>query len=855
MLKVLKWIIKTGLICTLLGVTTLLALYFYISPDLPDASKLKEFKLQTPLKVYSQDGKLISQYGDKKRIPLTLDEIPVVMRNAFLAIEDNRFYQHPGIDPIGIGRAVINLIATGRKGQGASTITQQVARNYFLTREKTYIRKIREVFLAWNIEQALTKDEILLAYLNKIPLGHRSFGVGAAAQVYYGKKVNELSLAQIAIIAGLPKAPSSLNPIRSPSRAKARRNLVLKRMLALKYIDQTQYDEAVSAPITAKRHGAKIELYAPYLGEMVRAHMVNKYGREEAYSNGFNVYTTVNSKIQNAAQSAIEKNILNYDKRHGYRGPEQHIDIELLIEQAQLKEKSPQLGLSAHSNQVITSALKSINDVRILLPAVVTKVDPLAFNATLRTGESITLSWDHIKWARPYIDDDHQGNAPKQASDIIARGDVIRVFKRGKVWHLSQIPEVSSALVSLDPYDGAVRAIIGGFDFNTSQFNRVTQAKRQIGSNIKPFLYSYAMDRGFTLSSIINDVPITQWDSSQNSAWRPKNSPPIYNGPTRLRLGLSQSKNVMSVKLIQKLGIKNTINHLSKFGFNKSELPIAESLALGSASVTPLEAATGYATFANGGFLVKPYYIERINDSNHINLVTAAPLVACSACENKASVSQDIMDSLNTDFLTQQCMLDKSRVAPRVISEQNAFLVREMMRSVITGGGDWSKKTGWSGTGWRVARVIKRKDVGGKTGTTNDSKDAWFSGITPHLVASTWIGFDGPSRALGRTRINKNLPKDQIKGGESGAKSAMPGWIDFMNVALRDYPEQPKQVPSKISTVRIDITTGLLTTKTDHTSRFEYFIEGTQPTKYTDSASSVKPLNDVTDSAFDDDIF
>lgn len=858
MLKVLKWILKAGLTGAIISVIALIALYFYLLPSLPDASKLKEFQLQTPLKVYSQDGKLISQYGEKKRIPLTLDEIPLQMQQAFLAIEDSRFYLHPGIDPIGIGRAVLNLIVTGKKGQGASTITQQVARNYFLTREKTYIRKIREVFLAWNIEQSLTKDEILLAYLNKIPLGHRSFGVGAAAQVYYGKNVNELSLAQIAVIAGLPKAPSSLNPIRSPSRAKARRNLVLGRMLDLKFINSEQYQEATQAPITAKRHGAKIELYAPYLGEMVRAHMVKTYGREAAYSTGFNVFTTVNSHVQTAAQTAVAKNIINYDQRHGYRGPEKNIDIDALITNAQTIQDT---NVIDNLNHIISSPLKNISNVRILLPAIVTALEPQSFNAILRTGESISIPWDNMKWARRYIDDDHQGKAPSLSSDIVARGDVIRVFKRDGLWHLSQIPEVSSALISLDPHDGAIRSIIGGFDFKRSQFNRVTQAKRQIGSNIKPFLYSYAMDRGFTLSSIINDVPITQWDKSQGAAWRPKNSPPIYNGPTRLRLGLSQSKNVMSVKLIQKLGIRNTIDHLTQFGFQKDELPVGESLALGSASVTPLEAATGYAVFANGGFLVSPYYIERIADAHNNSLVVTTPLVACSACETAETLELDLLtvgqsDVLTTDYLNQQCMLSKSRIAPRVISQQNAFLVREMLQSVITGGGNWSKKTGWSGTGWRVANTIKRKDIGGKTGTTNDSKDAWFSGISPHLVASTWIGFDNPSRALGKTRTNSNFDRKQIKGAESGAKSAMPAWIDFMNVALQDYPEQAKEIPAHIKTVRIDITTGLLTTKTDYTSRFEYFIEGTQPTKFVDSVQRKQsPTSNTTENIFADDIF
>lgn len=851
MLKFLKWTLITGLIGGLLGIVSLIGLYMYLSPDLPDAKKLKEFKLQTPLKVYSQDGKLISQYGEKKRIPLTFDEVPLQMRQAFLAIEDSRFYQHPGIDPIGIVRAAINLAVTGKKGQGASTITQQVARNYFLTREKTYIRKIREVFLAWNIEQELTKDEILLAYLNKIPLGHRSFGVGAAAQVYYGKTVDELTLAQVAVIAGLPKAPSTLNPIRSPSRAKARRNLVLKRMYDLKFIDDAQYQKAKNAPITAKRHGAKIELYAPYLGEMVRSYMVETYGRETAYSNGFNVYTTVPSDLQIAAQNAVATNILNYDLRHGYRGAEQQFNLEeILTITAENTEEQP-----LSNEQKISELIKNTRDIRILQPAVVNTIEEQAFTAVLKTGEVITVNWDQMKWARAFVDDSNQGAAPKTSTDIVAFGDLIRVFKRGDTWHLSQIPEVSSALVSLDPYDGAIRAIIGGFDFNKSQFNRVTQAKRQIGSNIKPLLYSYALERNFTLASIINDVPITQWDRSQGSAWRPKNSPPIYNGPTRLRLGLSQSKNVMSVKLIQKLGIRDSINYMTKFGFQKDDLPIGESLALGSASVTPMEAATAYAAFANGGFLVTPYFIERVTDSTEDTVEVATPKIACEACENATKLITDEFNTVDNLALSDQCMTDKSQLAPRVISAQNAFLVREMLRSVITGGGSWANGNGWSGTGWRIANTIKRKDIGGKTGTTNDSKDAWFSGISPYFVTSTWIGFDNPSRALGRTRTNSNLGKEQIKGAESGAKSAMPTWIDFMNFALKDKPQQRKVIPANIKTVRIDMATGLLTTKTDYTSRFEYFIDGTEPTTFIDSTQSPTATKDTVEDQFEDDIF
>ena len=850
-LNALVRVIRSIIFLAILGGMSILGLYLYFSPDLPDASTLKEIKLQTPLKVFTLDGKLISQYGEKRRTPLTLEQIPKKMQQAFLAIEDSRFYQHPGIDPIGITRAVFSLITTGKKKQGASTITQQVARNYFLTREKTFTRKIKEIFLALNIEQELTKDQILLAYLNKIPLGHRSFGVGAAAQVYYGKNPDQLTLAQMAVIAGLPKAPSTLNPIRSPTRSKARRNLVLKRMLVLGYINNDEFEQAFNAPTTAKRHGAQIEVYAPYLGEMVRHWMVNKYGKTQAYSSGFNVYTTVPSHLQIAAQQAVATNIYDYDLRHGYRGPEQQ-----LWQDKEYSNSKVSLPTEPLSTTEITDYLSQIKYYKQLQPAVVIATEKQSLTALLSSGEQITVPWQHMKWARKFIDDEHQGSAPTLAADIVTAGDLIRVIAVKDSWKLTQIPQVSSALVSISPRDGAIMAIVGGNNFAESQFNRVTQAKRQIGSNIKPFIYSYALSKGFTLASIINDAPITKWNKSQGLAWRPKNSPPIYNGPTRLRLGLAQSKNVMSVKLIRELGIKGSINHLTKFGFNKKDLPYGESLALGSASISPLDAVTGYATFANGGFKVEPYFIDRIENQDQQNIYQAQPLIACLACEKSNSTSEH--NNIEVPLFEDFCWLPADRLAPRIISEQNAFLVSEMMRSVISGGGNWSKGTGWSGTGWR-AGVLKRRDIGGKTGTTNNLKDTWFSGISTNLVATTWVGFDNPGRTLGKTRKNVNLGKNQVKGKEAGAKTAQPQWIKFMAVALKDYPEQSIYIPEGITTARIDRATGLLTTKTDYSSRFEYFITGSAPTEYIEPTQPTI-FNDYLDSDrpnsdFEDDIF
>ncbi len=847
-----------------------MGLYLYFSPDLPDVTKINNIELQIPLKVYSADGKLISQYGEKRRIPLTVEQIPQDMRNAFLAIEDSRFYQHPGIDPIGIVRAAINLIVTGKRSQGASTITQQVARNYFLTPERTFVRKIREVFLALKIEQVLSKDQILLLYLNKIPLGHRSFGVGAAAQVYYGKEVQDLTLAQIAVIAGLPKAPSTLNPIRSPKRSKARRHLVLGRMLDLQFITQQQYDEADNAPTTGKRHGAQIELHAPYLGEMVRAHMVAKYGREVAYSKGFHVYTTVPSHLQLAAQRAVNINITNYDKRHGYRGPEQQWWGKAPKQSSAFLAINDTLPTNPLTTDQIIEQLSKIKRIKKLTPAIVTHLTEQEFTALLASGESVTVKWQEMKWARAFIDDDHQGQAPKLASDIVSLGSLVRVEPQGDLWLLGQLPQVSSAFISLRPIDGAMKAIVGGYDFATSQYNRVTQAKRQIGSNIKPFIYSYALTQGYTLASIINDVPITQWDKSQGLAWRPKNSPAIYNGPTRLRLGLAQSKNVMSVKLIQKVGVRGSIDHIAKFGFAKKDLPYAQSLALGVASVTPLSVARAYATFANGGYLITPYYIDHITDRSGLTLFRATPKVACDECQNALAKSESLANDLgNNDVLQpfssqvtefdmhEKCFLPKERLAPRIISPHNAFLVSEMLRSVILGGGDWSKGTGWVGTSWRIRNTIKRKDMGGKTGTTNSSKDTWFTGVTPNLVATSWVGFDNASRDLGRVYTNKNFGKKQIKGRASGAKTALPAWVYFMNIALEEHPEARISLPRGIKTVRIDRATGLLTPKIDHTSLFEYFIAGTEPKKQIELPDELSNdnANQEIDSQFEDDIF
>jgi penicillin-binding protein 1A len=843
-----KWVKRLSvfiLACGLLGIGSIASLYFYIKPDLPDVSTLKTVQLQTPMQVFSQDDKLISQFGEKRRIPITIDEVPPLMIKAFLATEDNRFYTHPGIDPIGIVRAATVMIMTGERKQGASTITQQVARNFFLTREKTFIRKIKEIFLAWHIEQKLSKDEILTLYLNKIPLGYRSFGIGAAAQVYYGKALNELTLAQMAVIAGLPKAPSTLNPIRSPERAKARRSIVLARMLDEDYISRIEFETANNAPMTGSYHGAEIDLSAPYLAEMVRSEMIDRYGEELAYTQGLNVYTTVTTKLQNAATKALINNLLNYDLRHGYRG---------------------RAGQAWTEETPLTSAevidwLADKPNYTPLYAAVITAVREQEADAILQGGEHATISWDGLKWARPYISDTKQGPAPQTAETILTQGDFVwlrpmTAVNSGQQWMLGQIPDASSALIAVNSHDGAIEALVGGFNYQQSKFNRVTQAERQIGSNIKPFIYSAALDQGLTLATLINDSPINQWDKRTGVVWRPKNSPPTYNGPTRLRLGLAQSKNVMSVRLFRQIGLKNAINYMARFGFDKNKLPRNESLALGSASLTPQEVAVAFATFANGGFKVEPYFIERIEDAYGNLIYQAKPKQACLTCERLIQQQLDDpahwLDVPADEY--SQCEIasyDATQLAERVITEQNAFLMRQVMASVIWGGGSWRHKTGWNGTGWRAARALKRHDIGGKTGTTNEAKDAWFSGFNPDISVTSWVGFDNHNRQLGRVTPNINLGKNQISGGEAGAKTAQPAWIEFMASALKDTSERSNVLPKNIVQVRIDRESGLLTNKSDYTTRFEYFIQGTEPTEYVKMQNAKSSFDDL-DKSIDD---
>ncbi|MDT0595525.1 penicillin-binding protein 1A [Glaciecola petra] len=902
-MKFVKSVFIFSLVLILLGVASVFGLYLYYEDELPSVDVLQDVELQTPMRIYTQDGALISQYGIKRRIPVSLEDVPETLVQALIATEDSRFYEHVGVDPIGVLRAVVNLVATGEKGQGASTLTMQLARGFFgLTRKKEYSRKIKEVFIALKMEQELSKDQILELYLNKVELGHRSFGVGAAAQVYYGKSLNELTLAQLATIAGLPQRPSASNPITNPRLSKERRRVVLLRMLDEGYITREQFDEAAAAPVTAKKHGAEIEVDAPYLADIAYNEMIEIYGKEIAENSGFQVYTSAYSHTQIAAQKAVLRNLHDYDERHGYRGPLSYIwnappaetdneELSTEISESALQEAVPN---EQPALEVIQHALGNTEAIDALIPAAVMQVEERSVQVlTLEYGE-ITLDWDGLDWARKYIDDNRQGSEPEQAADILSEGMLVYVRQReqDKVWQLSQFPVASGAFVALNPFDGAVEAVVGGYSFYHSQFNRATQAKRQVGSNIKPFVYAAAIDSGYTIASLINDAPINQWDASSGVAWRPQNSPAVYDGPIRMRVALGKSKNVVSVRLLRGVGLEDTRDYITRFGFDRNEVPLDETMSLGSGAHTPLEVASGIATIKNGGFAVRPYFIERIENSDGQIIWQVEPVYACDPCEGFdrsgkklvieedvppeeiviASTDEDLEAQLAAQFANDN-QLDLAlptnddasslvgerppmQPAPRVISEQTAFLVSEMMRTAVRANGNWNNKTYWLGTGWRARNILERTDIGGKTGTTNDSRDTWFSGFAPGYVATAWVGFDDNVRQLGRATRNPNLiAKNPDKhrwignamiGVEDGAKAAQPAWIYFMKEVLKDTPQTQKSIPGGIVRVRIDRNSGKLSRNINASSMFEYFVKGTEPTIFESENSLELPIEDGT---------
>ena len=819
--------------------------YLYLAPALPSAETLRDVRLQVPLRVRARDGGLIAEFGEKRRTPLRLDQVPERMIQAFVAGEDDRFYEHPGVDWEGLTRASWHLLRTGEKGQGGSTITMQVARNFFLGREKTYLRKLNEILLALKIEREFTKDEILELYVNKIFLGQRAYGVGAAAQVYYGRPIEELTLAQLAMIAGLPKAPSRFNPIANPERGTVRRNYVLRRMHELGYVGEAEYDEARNAPVTAKLHSPTVEVEAPYVAEMVRARMEEVYG-SDAYTEGYTVYTTLDGRLQSAANTALRQALTEYDVRHGYRGPERRIAPGEDVEGAEEAEgaRSPK------------EALAEIPAFGGLLPALVTSVGDRVVTAYARGAGPIEIPFESMEWARTYVTEDRRGKKPESAAAVVQAGDVIRVRPTEDGWGFSQLPEVEGALVSLDPDDGAIVALTGGFDFYRSKFNRVTQAERQPGSSFKPFIYSAALEHGYTPASFVNDAPVVFDDPSLKSAWRPENYGGKFFGPTRLRVALYKSRNLVSIRLLRDVGIDFALDHVARFGIDVERLPRGLSLALGSGTLTPLEVASGYSVIANGGYAVEPYFIERVLDREGVERFKAEPLVACRDCgEETAAVpapapapatdgeelkvaggslasgdpggSGEPGGSVASggagghgaagrpgsgesgDVAATGGAAAPPRTAPRAIDARNAWLTYSLMRDVIR-----------LGTG-RKALVLERDDLAGKTGTTNDQRDAWFSGFSPDLVATAWIGFD-KTRPLGRR--------------ENGATAALPMWISYMKEALEEMPARRVEPPEGIVTVRIDPETGQLAGASHEGAVFESFRKERAPSKLVEPA-------------------
>jgi penicillin-binding protein 1A len=744
----------TLLILFLLGAGAIGVAYYKIAPDLPDIAKLNDAQLQVPLKVYSREGELIAEFGEKKRLLLEYEQIPVAVVNAFTAAEDANFFSHFGVDPRGLLRAALKLMTTGQRQQGGSTITMQIARNLYLSREKTYLRKLYEIFLAVRIEQNLSKQEILALYLNKIYLGQRAYGVGAAAYAYYGQPLEKLSLAQTAMLAGLPKAPSRYNPIVNPKRALARRNYVLGQMLALEMISQVDYDNAINALDDAQRYRPPVSVEAPYVAEMVRAEMVKRYGEAAAYTGGYEVYTTVQGKAQTAANQAIRKTLASYSQRHGYRGVEAHYDINA-------------------GTTKLDAWLAKHPTVSDLVPGIVTAVSKKSAIVYLGPEQTVTLPWSGMRWARKYISADRLGRMPKTATQILQPGDLIRVRqvsdKAGKAtWQLSQIPKLLGALVSVQPTDGAIIALTGGYDYYTQKFNSATQAWRQPGSGLKAFVYSAALEQGYTPASIITDAPVVFKDQALEDTWRPENYSGRLYGPTRLREALTHSRNLISIRLLRDMGVKETIRHIRRFGFSTDKLAHNLSLALGNASVTPLQMAASYAILANGGYRVTPYFIDRISQHGE-TLYQAEPLSNCAKCEQKA---------------------------PRAISAQNSYLMYSMMRDVIR-----------QGTA-TAARKLKRQDLAGKTGTTNDQRDAWFNGYNQAVSTAVWVGFDD-NQKLGQ--------------GEVGGRVALPAWIDYMAVVLQDMADEPPKMPYGITRVRIDPRTGLRVPEGSSGSMHEVF--------------------------------
>ena len=765
----------------------LFGLYLYIYLQLPDVNTLNNVQMSVPLRIYTYDGKLIAEFGEERRSPVSINDVPKPLIWALLSTEDSRYYDHQGVDLIGLARAISAVISSGHKSQGASTITMQVARNFFLSSQKTYSRKINEILLAIKIEANFSKQKILELYLNKIYLGHRAYGVASAAEIYFGKSLSKLTLAEMAMVAGLPQAPSRDNPIINPEAAIERRNHVLHRMLENGHIDKKAYQIAIKAPNTASVHDNYAELQAPYVGEMVRAALFDMYDKE-AYSMGLKVYTTIDSSMQTAANKTLEHGLLDYTHRHGYLGPITNLGPAKRGYKANWEEE-----LALHP--IISN----------LLPAAVSEVKAQSARVLLENGKTVTIPWSGLAWARPNLQGKYVGPLPQSASDILNVGDVIYVQPKGDSWELAQLPQVDGALVAMNPHNGAVLALNGGFSYDRSHFNRVTQAKRQPGSSFKPFIYSAALAKGYSLATLINDAPIETNENNPN-AWNPQNSSNRFYGPTTLRTALTYSRNLVSIRLLREVGMGNAMSYLHRFGFMDSELPRNLTLALGSGEVTPIELNTAYAVFANGGYRVKPYFIDRIeNDSGEV-LYKEYPLTVCESCLAGEGNETDSKHHHDAKFFP----------APQVITPQNAYLITNVLQNVIS-----------TGTGKR-ALALNRSDIAGKTGTTNDQFDAWFAGYNQNIVTTVWVGTDNPQSIY-----------------EYGADVALPIWIDFMRTPLSKMAELQWQLPPGIQTVRIDPATGLRAPEGQPNTIVELFEQKNAPTEFNGQPQQAIDGNDT----------
>lgn len=806
----LKFFLKTSTI----GFISFCCVSYYVIKDiqsqLPPVAVLKDIQLQTPLRIFSADNKLMAEFGEKRRIPVELEEVPKHLINAVIATEDNRFFEHAGVDVIGLTRAAVLLVLKGTKSQGGSTITMQVARNFFLSRKKTYSRKLNEIFLAMKIEEELTKEEILSLYLNKIFLGHRAYGVAAAAKTYYGKELRELTLAECAMIAGLPKAPSAINPLTNSNAAMKRRNHVLSRMLNYNYITEQEYHEAISSPITATKHDVEVELHAPYVNEMVRHALIKRWG-DDIYTAGLQIYTTIDSRLQEHANTATRNAINKYEQRHGYRGPIANWgqpSTDILEEWLEKLNTMPKIGDQE------TAVVLTVNDKKDFDNSdVIENMEPQNntnnINVLTKNREIINLDWSAISWARKKnIQTNTLDKKPKYASEVLQPGDVIQIWQDPDYqnkWVLTQVPEIEGSLISLDPNNGQIRALTGGYDYFKSKFNRVTQAYRQAGSSLKPFIYSAALEKGFTPASIFNDAPIVINDPEQEALWRPQNSNKKFYGPTRLRTALIKSRNLVSIRLLQSIGIDYTHEFLQKFGFKPEQIPSTLSLALGTASVTPLQLAQAYSSFANGGYAVNPILIKKITNGNDQVLY-----------ELKEDKLENYNSDMDFEYYEKQNQISNFK---QIIPPQNAYLINNMLIDAIK-----------NGTG-RKALSLKRKDIAGKTGTSSDNFDAWYCGFNRNLVTVTWMGFDQPKSIY-----------------EYASTTALPMWIDYMQDALKGKPEQFLPMPNGLVSVRINPQNGLLADSKQKDSIFEIFVSGTEPKKIADLDNQIFTSNNYTNS-------